>query len=421
MATTRSHFEIPGLLSPRPLNGRSSSRTDIFAPTPRFATASETSGQVTDSGARKRSRYDGEAPSHTADANPWADSSLRSSNARSPPPLANDRYRLVNGMEASDNRFGRHNGDYDDYYQLEKQRGMWATPTSTPFGLQNQLSTVDDTMRPTPESAKPWVFNQLMSIVGGVAGKLVQFCAVPFRGFQAGGGQAYTFDDGVAARLGLQDDPFDNSSTAGPIQQPRPGDYPEDNYGVLSIDSVENERPRLSKRLKTGESWVVVDKEGGMDSRPSTPRLSERRVPQQARSSSIPRPMSRAGPAMVTPKRPSLIPISRRSTMDRKSLQGTSKALTNPCTTPRSYSRQSYGSPVMFENKAKKSPLPPDSQRLINKMRREEMEEDARMRRMSSQMSSMLREAREALGSKIEVEYDEMDEEGYSDKSWYQR
>jgi hypothetical protein len=63
----------------------------------------------------------------------------------------------------------------------------------------------------------------------------------------------------------------------------------------------------------------------------------------------------------------------------------------------------------MFEAKAKKSPLPPDSQRLINKIKREEMEEDARMRRMSSQMSNMLKEAREALGSKVQVEYDEMD------------
>jgi hypothetical protein len=60
------------------------------------------------------------------------------------------------------------------------------------------------------------------------------------------------------------------------------------------------------------------------------------------------------------------------------------------------------------------SPLPKDSQRLINKVRREEMEEDARMRRMSSQMSAMLREAKEALGSKFEIE-DEFDDDGMYD------
>lgn len=37
------------------------------------------------------------------------------------------------------------------------------------------------------------------------------------------------------------------------------------------------------------------------------------------------------------------------------------------------------------------------------------MEDDARMRRMSSQMSAMLREAREALGSKVEIEDDDED------------
>jgi hypothetical protein len=57
----------------------------------------------------------------------------------------------------------------------------------------------------------------------------------------------------------------------------------------------------------------------------------------------------------------------------------------------------------MFEDK-KASPLPKESQRLINKVRREEMEEDERMRRMNAQMTAMLREANEALGSKFEVE-----------------
>jgi hypothetical protein len=75
----------------------------------------------------------------------------------------------------------------------------------------------------------------------------------------------------------------------------------------------------------------------------------------------------------------------------------------------------------MPEDKSKRvSPLPPDSQRLINKVRREELEDDARMRRMSSQMSAMLREAREALGSKFEIEDDDhggLDDEAMS-QNW---
>jgi hypothetical protein len=65
----------------------------------------------------------------------------------------------------------------------------------------------------------------------------------------------------------------------------------------------------------------------------------------------------------------------------------------------------------MFEDK-KASPLPKESQRLINKVRREEMEEDERMRRMNAQMTAMLREANEALGSKFEAEeYEDNDAE----------
>ncbi|KAF2242940.1 hypothetical protein BU26DRAFT_570358 [Trematosphaeria pertusa] len=417
---------MPGTLTQTPQRGCSDAPTTLFQPAPRYATASETSSRhLIDSdvhGTRKRSRYDGyfdtpSSASHTLAADPWTDNSLdysRSSNVRSPPPLANDRYELAGGTESMD-KFVRQNGIYDDYDQLEKQRGMWSTAATPSCGLQDQFQSVG--MQSTPNGTKPWMLNQIMSIVGGVAGKLIHFCAVPFRGFQAGGGQAYPFEANgeVAAKLGLQDDPFIDQST-GPIKLAPPGNYPEDDYGVLSIESLENERPRMSKRLRTGENWVMVDKDGAMESRPASPRLSERRVPNHARSpSQIPRPLSRAGASTPVPKRPSLIPVSRRSTLDRKALHGASKApTTGTYSTPRCYSRQSYGSPVMFENKTDKnksnSPLPAESQRLINKMRREKLEDDARMRRMSSQMNTLLREAREALGSKFEVEVEYMDD-----------
>ena len=54
--------------------------------------------------------------------------------------------------------------------------------------------------------------------------------------------------------------------------------------------------------------------------------------------------------------------------------------------------------------------MPAESQRLISKWRREEIEDEARMRRMSSQMDAMLKEAREALGQKVEIEDDFVDD-----------
>lgn len=103
--------------------------------------------------------------------------------------------------------------------------------------------------------------------------------------------------------------------------------------------------------------------------------------------------------------------------MDKRSFHGSAKPSSPAHTRQRSYSRMSHGSPAVSHEKAPKpvSPLPKDSQRLINKVRREEMEEDARMRRMSSQMSAMLREAKEALGSKFEIEDEYDDDGGYDD------
>jgi hypothetical protein len=415
--STQYSADMPGICTPSPTRAHAISRTSYFEAAPHFVRTTESSGrQVIDPDAhetRKRSRNDCTTQPFMAGA--WNDDSLaysRFTDTKSPPPLAHDRYQLADGGMDRSQTLGRQVGDYDDYFQLQKQRGHWSVPP-TPYTGMKQMAM--DGVQSTPSEAKPW---SLLGLVGGVAGKLFQFCTVPFRGFHAGGGQRFTVDsqEEIAERLGLQADPFLHQR-AGPVQHATPGRFPEDDYGVKSVDSIESERherPR-TKRLRTADNWVVVSNDGEVESRPTTPRLAERRVPDQLRSpSQIPRPVSRAGASTPSLKRPSLIPVSRRSTTDRRSIHGSSKAVSSSHSRQRSHNRLSYGSPALpVERAAKKpaSPLPKDSQRLINKVRREEMEEDARMRRMSSQMSAMLREAKEALGSRFEIE-DEYDDDG---------
>lgn len=404
---------MPGIYSPSPSHAHTTSSTSYFDAAPRFSYPSETSGhEVIDADAHEtRKRVRGFYSMQRSATTAWGDSSSgisRFEDTKSPPPLAHDRYQLAGGMDQS-HTFGRQAGDYDDYAQLQKQRGQWSIPPTPATGARMPVHR----METTPNGSKSWT---ILGLVGGVAGKLYQFCTVPFRGFQAGGGQRYTIEsNGDAAarlRLGLQDDL--SMYQAGPVQH-TPGGFPQDDYGVRSIESIDDrpERPRMTKRLRTADNWVVVGADGEMESRPSTPRLSERRLPEPRSPSQIPRPHSRA--SIATPlKRPSLIPVSRRSTMEKRSFHGSPKAVPVSHNRQRSYNRQSYGSPAMTEAAAKKaanSPLPKESQRLINKVRREEMEEDERLRRMSSQMSAMLREAKEALGSKFEVE-DEYDDNG---------
>lgn len=423
--SSQNATDMPGIFTPSPSRAHPISRSSYFDANPRLSFATGTSHQVIDPNAhetetRKRARDN--YTSQPFMTTTWNDTSLehsRYTDTRSPPPLAHDRYQLADGGMDWSQTFRRQAGDYDDYYQLQKQRGQWSVPP-TPY---NGVKQVDMGPPAAPSASKPW---SILGLVGGVAGKLFQFCTVPFRGFQAGAGQKYTVDsqEEIAAKLGLDDDPF-AYQRAGPVRHATPGRFPEDDYGVRSIESLgndSNERPR-AKRLRTADAWVVVGDNGEEQSRPSTPRLSERRTPAHPRSpSQIPRPVSRAGAGTPSLKRPSLIPVSRRSTMDRRSIHGSAKAVSSAHNRQRSYSRLSYGSPAVPLEKAQKSvsPLPKESQRLINKVRREEMEEDARMRRMSSQMSAMLREAKEALGSKFEIEDEYDDDGGYDDSSMQQ-
>ncbi|KAH7072349.1 hypothetical protein FB567DRAFT_454413 [Paraphoma chrysanthemicola] len=413
---------MPGIFTPSPSHAHATTRTSYFEAAPRLSFQSETTGrQVIDPDVhetRKRSRG-GSTAQHFV-ANAWHENVLdqsRFGDSKSPPPLAHDRYQLADGGMDLSHPFGRQVGDYDDYFQLQRQRGQWSVPPTPHMGAKRLPG---DQMELTPSDNKSW---SLLSLVGGVAGKLFQFCAVPFRGFQAGGGQKYTVDgqEEIAARLGLHEDPCPHN-LARPVQQITPGTFPQDDYGVRSIDSLDQEcqeRPRMTKRLRTADNWVVVGDNGEIESRPSTPRLSERRLPDQSRSpSQIPRPVSRTSAVTPSLKRPSLIPVSRRSTIERRSFYGSAKA-TPTHVRQKSFSRMSYGSPAVLEEKKEKSkkpssPLPKESQRLINKVRREELEEDERMRRMSSQMSAMLREAKEALGSKFEIEDEYNDDPGYS-------
>jgi len=386
----------------------------------RFSFASETSRQVIDADnheTRKR-RNDDTSSIRGFTAQPWTGSSSAFSHFESPAPLAHDRYTLAGGSIEGTNSFTRQNGNYDDYFNLQTQRGMWSSPTSPSM----QPMTLDR-VASTPNAPSSWMVDSLFNLVGGVAGTLFKFCTVPFRGFQAGGGQSYDADAQIkiASKLGLHDGP-EPSEPAAPVQHikfdGRPS--PRDDYGVRSIESVESERPRMPKRLRTEDAWVMVgtEEETTPTSPMITPRVSERRMPAPSlytpSPSQIPRPLSRMSATPVS-KRPSLIPVSRRSGGTRTPLFSNSIPASKNHSRQRSYSRLSFGSPAQQgtglqgkpDEKKKISPLPPDSARLVNKLRREEMEDDARMRRMSSQMSAMLREAREALGSKVEIEDDD--------------
>ncbi|KAF2805543.1 uncharacterized protein BDZ99DRAFT_490577 [Mytilinidion resinicola] len=374
---------------------------------------------------KKRSRHDNSDSYFTTPFSTGSDlwdhsvgaSIDRAGNAKSPPPLAYEKYHLAGGSETPQ-VLGNFQREADDYHNLGGQRrGYW---DNTPAGGVMDGPSASNGMSQS-------TLRNLITMVGGVAGKLVQYCAVPFRGFHAGGGQGYDIQGGVSESNVWEKLSMNPELKAFPDASTLPGRFPEDNYGVLSIASVDETRPRTIKRQCTDDrEWVMVQDSGDADSRASSPRLSERRLPALSTPlspSQIPRPVSRAGSmAHGSSERPSRIPLSRRTSSARVSLVSNTgspafrKTASFASPRAREYNRQSYGSPVMFQVQ-QTSPLPAESQRLINKVKRDEMEEELRLRKMSAQTKLMLRQAREALGSKFEIEdFDnDMEDEGFSE------
>lgn len=401
-------------------------------------------------GNRKRPRHDVADPYFTtpysATSENWPSSFVASSidrfsDVKSPPPLANDQYELAGGSDTSQT-LARGSRDEDDYYNLDNQRrGGWTNPTSPALGdLEQSTSSGVQTDGLLSRGTHQSTFFQLLHAVEGVAGqigKIVRFCR-SFKGFHAGGGQAYD----VTSQGKIMESDIREDCEADPMSifRPKPpGAYPErspeDDYGINSIASTEETVTHASKKQRLDDRWIVVNGPGYMDSRASSPRLSERRVPviQQSQSpSNIPRPVSSRSGSVAREfgvRRP-LKPSSRRGFQMRQakvSHAGSPTLCSNKSASfasprAREYSRQSYGSPVLHPSHHS-SPLPRETQRLVNKLRRDEMEEEARVKKMSAQTRAMLREAREALGSKVEIEdVDEymscetdMEDEGFSE------
>ncbi|KAK2745898.1 hypothetical protein FQN57_003511 [Myotisia sp. PD_48] len=233
----------------------------------------------------------------------------------------------------------------------------------------------------------------VLNLVGGVAGKVWDFCwSAPFRGFYAGGGQAYNANNSVST-LGPSDpilsdkspnDFFPSLNMQHREGTPVPGQYPDDERSHFN---------RSSNRDDLHQNWVLV-KEDTIDSRESSPLHGVRKIPR--RNSVMHYVPSRKPAARIHhSKRPSSTSTpTRPSTAPQQNLHSPHSIYRTP---PKSSS-------VVTSNE---SPLALETQRHAAKLRRKEREEDASIRRLNQQLKAMIKEGKEALGTKIEV--DEMD------------
>ncbi len=341
---------------------------------------------------------------------------------QSPPPFVSTRYELAGGldtpkaatflaMEFRETDYQASSGLYSrggrGFSTFDLTSDGYFPPPSTALGREgNGRSRL-----PAPPPLRDGLGKMVYGVVG-VAGKVLEFCkATAFRGFYAGGGQGYQMKVPAQSMKGDQSIwlDMDKEGVSQFCERERgliPGRFPDDDYIPDYMSQDHTTPPRAHKRIQRekgeGEmsaSWVMVDSTSSRESSPS--RLSHRKVPSAAAAASTRRPNLKYGRRPIQPaSRPSL--TSYAGSPGLRSNRPASFASTrSPLSSPKH-----------------ESPASTDLQRHAAKMRKRELEEDANLKRLNQQLKAMIKEGKEALGTKFEVQ-DEPIDEGYAEGAYY--
>jgi hypothetical protein len=416
---------------------------------------------------RKRSRLDYTVDSYATPATPmedWSngmdtiDSMARSENMDpgSPIPFVNTRYQLAGGLDTpSAAAAAAHEAGASEYAEVGYRKTLGDTRKTYEGGHSPYFPTTptaqftDGNGRPRIQGYEPrnvgWS-KVAIEVVGGVVGKVWEFCkAGAFRGFTAGGGKAY--NDQSQPHTPLENDSrLHDTTEKDPMFvdgtdrdfTPIPGQFTDDDFisDYLDRRTLESTPPRPSKRLQLnneeGElarNWIMVPNTPGAVSKAPTPHSR----PTQPARYSMPTASSSGRRLAGTP---STRPVASRANIRRSLLPHThTRASTvshagSPslhATRPASYAspRSPGGSQIPVPSKsvplspqkknfsnlsnqniqyAKASPASIEAQKWAAKRKKEEMEQDESIRRLNAQLKDMIRQGKEALGTRVEVE-----------------
>ena len=293
----------------------------------------------------------------------------------------------------------------------------------------------------------------VVNLVGGVAGKVFNFCwNGAFRGFRAGRGRPYSADGDTPAvveqstlmDIGEKDDVFNEQYEAQHYHHttPVPGQFPDEGFIDDYMSQPQAYRAnQVSTPVPHGDggrstlrcNWVLVDNTDAYEQQRHSPLLSAlgnpRKTHRQRRPVSIasltasghrPRLVScrpsLAGSLGSNVKRPASF-ASPRASPGRSCASETESHDTGSVGHRRS--RSSMASPRRkAEGELRHSfttPTSPDVQKFEKKIRRKERKEDENLQRVNRRLQDMIKEAKEALGTRIEVGDDQNEDEGYGE------
>jgi hypothetical protein len=380
--------------------------------------------------------------------------------AESPAAFVNTRYRIAGGLDTPlAARLDAEEMNEEDMKELDYRPNrltLTARRRSTGYSPRTPVmaGSGGHVARKRAYSGDPSGWGRtVVNLVGGVAGKVFNFCwNGAFRGFQAGGGRAYRLNGDTPGFIeqstwmdtGEKDDVFNKHYETQHYHNltPVPGQFPEEGFIDDYMSQPQAHRAdQLSTPVPHGEeewstikgSWVLVGGTDGLEERDRSPFLAAHNNPRAANNSR--RPSSRASLAAVVnrprlaPSRPSLAgspasnvkrPASFASPRASPSRSDAFETDSHTASSPGHHrSRSSMASPRRTRDVGPRqsftTPTSPDVQRFEKKIRRKERKEDENIQRLNKQLQDMIREGKEALGTRIEVEDDPDEDEGYGE------
>jgi hypothetical protein len=377
----------------------------------------------------------------------------------SPQPFVNTRYALAGGMDTpsltaardaelgteSYNDVGYRRSLGDDERPTMARKGLFGEhegpslfPMEQDFGREaNGRARYGDSPRTAAWS------KTAISVAGAVVGKVWEFCrnsTAIFSGFHAGGGTGYRLKPEDTARnfevIEEKNFRYDREST------PLPGQFPQEDLDFIpdymDNPTPESTPPRPSKRRQVSsnsnpapnenelaKNWVVVPPAPAT----STPSKAQRSagvarysLPTSSSSArrsvlaNTSRPASRAAFNTAPRVKPAFISrVSHAGSPALNPARGASYA------SPRHSPQTSISGPripVVNTNNARMgspsragvgsdSPAAKEASRWAALKRKEEREQDESIRRLDRQLKDLIREGKEALGTKIEIEIED--------------
>ncbi|KAI6752229.1 hypothetical protein SNK03_011641 [Fusarium graminearum] len=376
------------------------------------------------------------------------------------------RYQLAGQLDTpTSGPFDTRMLDESVYSDSDYRRALGSNRTQHDIDHNDTGPTQLFNLPPNPMPSQGWG-SFAFSTIGGVVGRVWEFCRTgSFRGFQAGGGKAYTMNSGRLEEL--DQTLFESHHLPGRFPPPQE-DYfnhqsnnadHEMNSGASTPTAPHPKRRHTDNKDELGRNWVMVS-----DEKPAEPEPVPKPTPQLRRPSCYATPRNRnSGPSVTTGRRISATPSSRfssastpgqrRSTINRPSSRlsvgpspsapspraastasfasftsfgspreatpskipqpsrrrAAAAAAPSPITKPKTSShRRSHSNASVASGRggsAEASPrLTAEAKHLAARRKMEERDADVRINAFNKQLQDMIRQGREALGTTIEVE-----------------